>query len=1036
MIRADADRAPADRPVDGQVRTPTVLAVLVAGDGAPWLRECLQGLSGQSYPRLGVVAVDNGSTDGSRELLERALGPGRVLELGRDAGLAASVDRALELPVASESDYLLVLHDDTVLEPDTVAGLVETAGSVERAGVVGPKVVDWDDPRILREVGRSTDRFGHPTQPLQDGEIDHGQYDRVIEVLFVSSCAMLVSREVWQTVGALDERLTSHHEDLDLCWRARLAGFKVVMTPLARVRHASATSRGAREDIGKHRSERYYAERASLTAMLKNYSIGSLLVLLPFFALIGLGRTLLLTVTRRFEDAWELLSGWGWNVVHLPGTLARRRRTQRVRTVPDREIRRFMESATFRIPRWVDEANKILAEQQQIDEGEESFRVREHAASLIRRHPALVGVAVAAVVVFLAGGRILGADDLGGGALAAFPASAGGFFAELVSGVRTTGLGGTDAASPSLAALGSASWLTFGDPSLAQRLLLVLLPVLAAATAYRALVRLTGERTSATLAAGCYGVCAATMWALSEGRIDLLVMLAVVPVLIERIAAAFAAEPPQRWQRIAAGLGIALAIGVAFQPAVLLPFAVVLAVVAITAGTTIARGLRTSLAGIVIGAALVFPIVPTLLSAPDASFSSLVGTTDFAAIIRVVIGPAPGDWAIAWFLPVAAICSLVVVAREHRATANRVAIIAVAGILLSWLSAAGWLPTPLANAPAYTILVAACEAMLIGFGGASLVSGGIGRETFGPRQVLSAVLTFVLTLGLTLQVVAASVGDWRIRDDGLPPAWSVVSEQRGSAEFRVLWLGRAGGGQFLAPGGEPIGVVEAGPASVRYGLTGRRGIVALDTGRADRGPGYDELESSLVELVSGENRHTGALLAPYGIRFVVAAEGDLPAETLVRLESQLDLDKVTEGELTVYRNARTFPEASVVPADDRFLEAARSADPRDVAALPGPRGSEQLHAAPGGWQGPAPQQQPAYAFVGEQFATGWRLSDGPDEVEAERAFAWAFGFEVPEGADRVSIRYTDQWVRTLQILLLAVLWLAALWVTRKPVSSR
>ena len=73
--------------------------------------------------------------------------------------------------------------------------------------------------------------------------MDHGQYDRVLEVLFVSSCAMLVRREVRRRAGALDERLTSHHEDLDFCWRARLAGYRVIMTPLARVRHESASAK-------------------------------------------------------------------------------------------------------------------------------------------------------------------------------------------------------------------------------------------------------------------------------------------------------------------------------------------------------------------------------------------------------------------------------------------------------------------------------------------------------------------------------------------------------------------------------------------------------------------------------------------------------------------------------------------------------------------------------------------------------------------------------------------------------------------------
>jgi len=147
------------------VRTPTVLAVLVVRDGIAWLRECLRSLAQQTHPRIAVVAVDVASTDGSSELLHQALGAGRVLVLGEQADIAEAVRAAVDLPVAAAADYLLVVHDDTALAPDAVARMLDAAEGiegVERVGVVGPKVVDWEDPRILREVGRSVDAFGHP----------------------------------------------------------------------------------------------------------------------------------------------------------------------------------------------------------------------------------------------------------------------------------------------------------------------------------------------------------------------------------------------------------------------------------------------------------------------------------------------------------------------------------------------------------------------------------------------------------------------------------------------------------------------------------------------------------------------------------------------------------------------------------------------------------------------------------------------------------------------------------------------------------
>ena len=86
------------------------------------------------------------------------------------------------------------------------------SGSVSIASASsGAKVVDWEQPRRLRDVGMSADLFGHAYAPLQPGEIDQGQFDRVLEVLSVSSSAMLIAREAWKRAGLFDERLDAEH---------------------------------------------------------------------------------------------------------------------------------------------------------------------------------------------------------------------------------------------------------------------------------------------------------------------------------------------------------------------------------------------------------------------------------------------------------------------------------------------------------------------------------------------------------------------------------------------------------------------------------------------------------------------------------------------------------------------------------------------------------------------------------------------------------------------------------------------------------
>ncbi len=404
-------------------RSPSVLAVLIVRDAAGWLRETLAALSAQTYPRLAVLAVDNASTDGSTDLLRDALGERRVISLPRRRGLADAVRAALELPVASEADFVLVVHDDAALDADAVARLVEAAVGigVEHVGVVGPKVVDWDHPRELRDVGRSADLFGHGYAPLQPGEIDQGQFDRVLEVLCVSSASMLISREAWKRAGLFDERLDTEHQGLDFCWRARVAGFRVLMTPLARTRHRSATAAGEREATERQQRPRYREDRAAIASVLKNYSLLSLLWIVPVALAMGVVRLLFLLLSRRFEDAYDLVAAWGWNVAHLPGTWSRRRRVQKVRRVKDRQLRRFMESAGVRWPRWFQTAERILEEQREIDAEDQdkpvTRRLRDRTASLVGTHPVIVasvlGVAIGAVAIR----SFLGPEALAGGAL-------------------------------------------------------------------------------------------------------------------------------------------------------------------------------------------------------------------------------------------------------------------------------------------------------------------------------------------------------------------------------------------------------------------------------------------------------------------------------------------------------------------------------------------------------------------------------------------------------------------------------------------
>ncbi len=1043
---ATTQREP-DAPETGR-KEPTVLVVLVVHDGLPWLRECLRSLSRQTHPRLGIVAVDNGSTDGSREVLRQALGESRVLSLPKNPGLPAAIRAGLKVEAAERADYVLVLHDDTALEPDAVARMVETAERVDGVGVVGPKILDWDDPRVLREVGHSTDRFGYPYSPLEEDEMDHGQYDRVREVLFVSSCAMLVSRPAWKRAGPPDERFEPFHEDLDFCWRARLAGFRVLMSPQAKARHRGASIRGERP--GGHRTDRarLYGERASLAAMLKNYRLLTLLWLFPLYAVQATGKAVLYALSRRFEEAWQVVAAWGWNLLHLPGTIRRRIRAQAVRSVPDRAVRRYMAPESVRLRRWVEVAGTLLRRQETLDEelhGHEPTLDEEdelqlpslgaRTVSLARAHPVATAWFLFAVLGALATRHLVGHEPLTGGALQQFPAEPSGFFHELLSGVRTTALGGTDPGSPALGMLGVLSTVLFGSTALAQKALLILLPPLAGVAMYRTVRRRTSERVPAVLAAACYGLAPVLLWGFSEGRIALLVLLAAAPALLDRLERAFGPRLGSRPVRFMVEAGLVLAVAVSFVPGAALSFGLMfLAVLLVPERGGRLRGVPLSMGIAVAGAALAFPALLAAAGGPGPALGWTVGRPEFGDLVRLSPGPAPGSWWVAWFLPGAAIVSFTLVDRERRLASFRLVVASVAGVYLAWLSAAGYLPDVVSNPTAYLAVAAVADCVLIGLGVATVLQ--MGRRSFGYRQVAGVAVAALLGGGLVLQSVGVAAGVFDIGRSKRPPAWPLVAPARASGagtQFRVLWLGERSGDPFPSPGGDPVATASAGGVTVRYAVTGRDGITALDTGRGFTGDGYRYLEESLGQILTGSTNHGGALLGTLGVAYVVSATGDLPKDAAAALDAQIDLDLVPAGGLVIYRNDRALP-LGTVTSQLQYGAAADGTGLLPIASLPTFHGT-RLARTPGGFRGRVPGGG-ARVLVEEQFDPGWRLTAaGGSEIPATRAFGWALGFASSSGG-AVKVSYGRQWVRDVEVGVLAALWLVALRVTRKPARRR
>jgi GT2 family glycosyltransferase len=234
-------------------------------NGAPFLERCLDALAGQRGATCRVIAVDNASTDGSAALIAARFPHVTLLRNRRNAGFSAACNQGLRLALAIGgwrleagdwrleagdganietvsnnrppiSNICMLLNQDTEVEEDWLASLLAAMEREPRAGAVGCKIFGYDG--LLQHVGGELSAPRATTRLLGLGEADAGQHDTPAERAYVSGAAVALRAEALRDVGLFDERFSpAYMEEVDLCRRLALAGWKVLYEPQARVRH-------------------------------------------------------------------------------------------------------------------------------------------------------------------------------------------------------------------------------------------------------------------------------------------------------------------------------------------------------------------------------------------------------------------------------------------------------------------------------------------------------------------------------------------------------------------------------------------------------------------------------------------------------------------------------------------------------------------------------------------------------------------------------------------------------------------------------
>jgi GT2 family glycosyltransferase len=1010
-----------------------VTAVIVAHDGAAWLPHVIQALLDQTRPVQRVVAVDTGSRDRSGSVLASQLGAGVVFGMERSTGYGTAVRRALQHRAANVNvpgpgqpgerlEWLWLLHDDSEPAPDALEQLLRGAAETRNAAVLGPKVREWADRRVLFEAGVTIDTAGRRITGIDPREVDQGQHDGDRDVLAVGSAGMLIRRDVWDAVGGFDGGMTLFRDDIDFCWRVHSAGHRVRVITDAVVYHAEASNRRKRAVSVARRPSQLDRRNAILTlagnlparpmlaSMIDNLAVSALRIFFFLFA-------------KRVSAALDEIAAVGSVISHPFRLLKMRRRRARGRRQAYARLRRDL-PAGHSVRRMAElmaarsrSAKRNQLGEHHIDEDPENADFLLNDTGLAQRIMTSPGVLLficLTVISLVAERSLLGPGPLAGGALIPAWGGASGMWHEYLQGFHPVGVGSGTSAPPYLAIVALLATVLAGKPWLAVDVILMGCVPLAGISAFYAVRRVTQSVPVGLWAAAAYALLPVGTGAIAAGRLGTAVVFILAPA-IAVLAGRILTPPPRRARRAAWATAFTVAVAAAFVPlvwAVVLVAAVALAV----ARPVLWRNLAIATA---VPLVLLLPWTIQVATNPSELLLEAglqqpgLAERGLAAKSLLLLSPGgpglPPVWVTAGIL-LAALAALLLTKRRGLVMAGWG--VALSGLLIA-VAVSRAVVTPPGNdsavaawpgvallIPALGLLLAGvttCDAAqrLLAARKAERATGrGGSRASRAPLRRMGAMV--LLCAAFSAPVLAA--GSWvvagvkgpvtRISGPVVPPV--VGASAPSSLQLRTLVL-RSAGGQIsytVQRGDSPqLGDADLVPA-----------------------PGAQQaLATAVAELVAtngGEAVNQGQLLAQLDIGFVL-----LPAPVNQGLARQIDsvagLRPISAtGAFDLWRLQAPTGEAVVVEHNGSVVTVPAGPDGVFGAAAPSAGGTLELAEPAGGWNA---------------------TLNGQSLASVASSAGWAQAFQLPAGGGTLDVSHPQTGRDVILVLeLLAVLAVAVL----------
>jgi len=302
-----------------------ISAIVLNWNGRQFLPECLDSLAAQTLRDFEVVLVDNGSADGSTQLVLDNYPWVNLVELPENIGFAAGNNRGLEV---AAGEFIVALNNDTRVEPNFLAELLVAAQASPQAGMVAAKMLNYFEPGRIDAVALKIGVNGLGYN-IGYGERDAGQYDGNTKAFGPCGGAALYRRAMIGEVGFFDPDFFAYYEDFDLAWRGRLAGWGCVSAPRAVVYHVHSATSGEWSPF-----KVYHTHRNKWYVITKNWPAALLARHLPALLMADLASLCLAVLKAR---GWAAIRARLDFLLNLRSLLRKRGEIQGKRKLSDRE---------------------------------------------------------------------------------------------------------------------------------------------------------------------------------------------------------------------------------------------------------------------------------------------------------------------------------------------------------------------------------------------------------------------------------------------------------------------------------------------------------------------------------------------------------------------------------------------------------------------------------------------------------------------------------------------------------------------------